>query len=81
LEGLAIYINSIVYGGRKSGIEGIDLEFEKGTIRYIVNIKSGPNWGNSSQIKRMVSDFKSATKTLRTSNSQLHVIAVNGYCY
>ena len=81
LEGLAIYINAIVFGGRKSGIEGIDLEFEKENIRYIVNIKSGPNWGNSSQIKRMVSDFKSAIKTLRTSNSQLHVIAVNGCCY
>ncbi|GAB1443768.1 hypothetical protein MASR2M39_26110 [Ignavibacteriales bacterium] len=29
----------------------------------------------------MVSDFKTAAKTLRTSNSQLHVIAVNGSCY
>ncbi|HEY2722704.1 MAG TPA: PmeII family type II restriction endonuclease, partial [Chitinophagaceae bacterium] len=28
LEGLAIFINSHVYGGRKSGISGIDLEFD-----------------------------------------------------
>ncbi|KAA3659628.1 MAG: cytosolic protein, partial [Calditrichaeota bacterium] len=28
LEGLAIYINSKVFGGYKSGITGIDLEFD-----------------------------------------------------
>ena len=29
LEGLAIYINESVYGGKKSSAEGIDLEFNK----------------------------------------------------
>jgi len=81
LEGLAIFINEKVYGGKKSGIVGIDLEFDNDRIRYIVNIKSGPNWGNSSQIKKMVSDFKTAKRTLRTSNSGLNIIAVNGCCY
>lgn len=81
LEGLAIYINEIVYDGFKSGIRGIDLEFNKGNERYIVAIKSGPNWGNSSQIAKMKSDFSAAAKTLRTSNSGIHVIAVNGCCY
>ena len=81
LEGLAIYINEKVYGGKKSGILGIDLEFDKDGVRYIVNIKSGPNWGNSSQITKMVSDFKTAKKTLRTSNSKLNIVAVNGCCY
>jgi hypothetical protein len=50
LEGLAIFINGKVYGGKKSGITGVDLEFDHDNIRFIVNIKSGPNWGNSSQI-------------------------------
>ena len=81
LEGLAIFINGKVYGGRKSGINGIDLEFDKNGVRYIVNIKSGPNWGNSSQIEKMRSDFKSAIKTLRTSGSGVQVVAVNGCCY
>ena len=81
LEGLAIFINKSIYGGWKSGIAGIDLEFDKDDIRYIVNIKSGPNWGNSSQIEKMKSDFKTATRTLRTSNSKMHIIAVNGCCY
>ena len=81
LEGLAIFINSKVFGGYKSGITGIDLEFDSNGVRNIITIKSGPSWGNSSQIKKMTSDFKTAKKILRTSNSQLSVVAVNGCCY
>lgn len=81
LEKLAIFINSKVYEGRKSGIPGIDLEFDKDDRRYIISIKSGPNWGNSKQIEKMKSDFDSAIRTLRTSDSRLNVIAVNGCCY
>ncbi len=81
LEGLAIFINNKVYQGWKSGIKGIDLEFDKGDKRYIVSIKSGPNWGNSSQIEKMENSFKTAIKTLRTSNSGLSIVCVNGCCY
>ncbi len=81
LEGLAIFINSKTNGGYKSGITGIDLEFDVDATRYIVTIKSGPNWGNSSQIAKMIADFKTAKKTLRTSNSQLNIVAINGCCY
>ena len=81
LEGLAIFISGKVYGGKKSAAEGIDLEFSKDGIVYIVAIKSGPNWGNSSQIRRMINDFNSATKRLHTSLSTLSVRAINGCCY
>ena len=81
LEGLVIFINHKVYDGRKSGIPNIDLEFENENKKYIVSIKSSPNWGNSSQIKKLRDDFKSAMKTLRTSNSKLEIVAVNGCCY
>lgn len=81
LEALAIFVNSRVYNGWKSGIPGIDLEFDLNGTRYIINIKSGPNWGNSSQIKKMKQDFSTAKRTLRTSSSNIHVIAVNGCCY
>ena len=60
LEELAIFICTQVYGGQKSSAEGIDLEFEKDSIRYIVSIKSGPNWGNSSQVKKMRDNFSKA---------------------
>lgn len=81
LEGLAIFINQKVYSGWKSGIVGVDLEFDKGDKRFIVNIKSGPNWGNSSQINKMIADFNTAKRTLRTSNSGINIVAVNGCCY
>lgn len=81
LEGLAIFINQKVYKGRKSAVQGIDLEFDIKGIRYILAIKSGPNWGNSSQIAKMRSDFKTASKTLRTSSSKLQIVPINGCCY
>jgi len=81
LEGLAIFINNKVYNGRKSSADGIDLEFYKENILYIVSIKSGPNWGNSRQINKMREDFKKAQKILRTNNQNMHVTPVNGCCY
>lgn len=81
LEGLAIYVCAQVYAGRKSSTKGIDLEFDKDGVRYIVAIKSGPNWGNSSQIEKIDLDFKAAQRTLRTGHSGLHVRAVIGCCY
>jgi len=81
LEGLAIFINERVYGGRKSGIPNIDLEFDKEGVRYIVTIKSGPNWGNSNAVKKMRMDFVTAQKTIRTSGSKINVFPINGCCY
>lgn len=81
LEELAVFICGRVYGGRKSSSEGIDLEFSKDGINYIISIKSGPNWGNSRQIARMKDDFKRAKRILGTNVSRKKVIAVNGCCY
>ena len=66
LEDLAIFVCSQVYGGRKSAAEGIDLEFETDSTKYIVSIKSGPNWGNSSQVKKLRDNFKRAKRILGT---------------
>ena len=81
LERLAIFINDSVYKGRKAGIEGMDLDFDKGGHRYLVSIKSGPNWGNDSQIKKMIDQFDSARKRLSTSGGKGSIICVNGCCY
>ncbi len=81
LEGLAIFVNQKVYNGQKSSAQGIDLEFNKDAVRYIVAIKSGPNWGNSSQIRKMRDDFRKAKQTIRTGKSGINVVAVNGCCY
>lgn len=81
LEGLAIFVCSRVYGGWKSSTTGIDLEFDKEGVRYIVSIKSGPNWANANQKRQMQDNFKAAKRALRTSKSGLNVQAVNGCCY
>ena len=81
LEELAIFICSQVYGGQKSSTEGIDLEFETDNIRYIVQIKSGPNWGNNDQTKKMRDNFEKAKRILGTNTSPANVVAVNGCCY
>ncbi len=81
LEKLAIFVCGKVYDGRKSPAEGIDLEFTRENVVYIVAVKSGPNWGNSSQKKRMVDNFKQAKRILRTSNNKANIQAVNGCCY
>lgn len=81
LEQLAIFVCSRVYGGFKSSARGIDLEFEKDFVRYIVAIKSGPNWGNSMQIAKMRSDFQQAKRILGTNTSRTNIVAVNGCCY
>ena len=81
LEELAIFICERVFLGKKSSAEGIDLEFERDGIRYVVSIKSGPNWGNSSQIKKMRQNFSQAKRILGTNTSAKNIVAVNGCCY
>ena len=81
LEGLAIYVAGTVHGGQKSAATGIDLEFTVGQVRYIVSIKSGPNWGNSAQIAKLRDNFAAATTVIRQGNRTANVIAINGCCY
>jgi len=81
LEGLAVFICNKIFDGKKSAAEGIDLEFDKEGIKYIVTIKSGPNWGNNDQIKKMQDNFRKAKRILRTNNPTINIIAINGCCY
>jgi len=81
LEDLAIFVCKKVFRGEKSASEGIDLEFNRSGIRYLVTIKSGPNWGNSSQLNRMKTELRNAIKRIRQRDRNAHVIAINGCCY
>lgn len=83
IEGVAIFVAEKVFSGRKSGIRGLDLEFEDGSKRYLVTIKSGPNWGNSGQKANLVANFITAKKTIATSGgaSGLEIICIEGCCY
>jgi len=82
LEELAIFVCGEVFNGQKSTATGIDLEFNRDGAKYIVSIKSGPNWGNSSQIAKLKDNFRLAKRILGTNvASSPNVIAINGCCY
>jgi len=81
LEELAIFISEQTCGGRKSTATGLDLEFDREGTRYLVAIKSGPNWGNSSQYAKLEDNFKKAVAVQRQSHRVAHVQPVLGICY
>ena len=81
LERLAIFINNKVYGGWKSTSIGMDLEFDKDGIHYIVSVKSGPKWGNSDQLTKMYINFDNLITNLTALNPNIPVVLVNGCCY
>lgn len=78
LESMAIFVCSEKFGGVKSTSEGIDLEFSRDSVRYAVSIKSGPNWGNSRQISKMITDFD---RIKRIAGHRASIVCVNGCCY
>lgn len=81
LEQLAIFIASYSFGGYKSTSEGIDLEMDKDGIHYIVSIKSGPKWSNSSSLAKLKDNFLKAKRIYRTSGNKLPCEAIEGCCY
>lgn len=83
MECIAIYTCNLAFNGRKSSSTGIDLEFEKEKTKYLVSIKSGPNWGNSSQIKKLKDNFLKAKRILNTSGGipSENVVCIEGCCY
>lgn len=81
LEGLAVFVAQATCGGYKSSAPGVDLEFENGGLHYLVSVKSGPNWGNSSQQRRLEQDLQDATKRLKQSRHASNVQPTLGICY
>jgi hypothetical protein len=81
LEGLALYIAGITCNGHKSTAPGVDLEFSNKDVYYIISVKSGPSWGNSSQQKKLEQDLKTAVARVKQSNRGTNVQPVVGICY
>ena len=77
LERLAQFVCKKIYGGHKTPGVGLDMDFTRDGIRYLVSIKSGPNWGNSQQIVKMKDNFKKAKIIIGSQN----IVCVNGCCY
>ena len=84
IEDCAIAVCRHAKGGQKSSAENIDLEYRSDHDQRsvtIVQIKSGPNWGNSSQRRKMVQDFQIAVRRLRQGMSIRDVRCIEGTCY
>lgn len=81
LEGFAVHVSRTLYGGFKSELKSVDLEFERDDAYHIVGIKSGTNWGNSDQINKMRDNFKLARRLLRERGVLARIVAVNGCIY
>lgn len=79
LEGFAIFVAGRAVGGWKSSSPGLDLEFIRNGIHYIISIKSGTNWGNSSQQEKLAQDFSKAVIRLR--QGRVNAEPVLGICY
>jgi hypothetical protein len=77
LEGLAKVVCAEIFQGNKTPAEGIDLDFIRDGKRYLVSVKSGPNWGNSRATKKMIDDFNRAKRIIGKEDT----ICVNGCCY
>ena len=81
LEKLAVYVAMKLWAGQKSPAEGIDLDVTIRGQRYLITVKSGPNWGNRDQVARMRFNFKRARQVLRTNAKARPIICINGCCY
>jgi len=81
LEQLAIFVAEKACKGRKSAIKGIDIELEKDGVLHVITVKSGPDWGNDSQINKMRDYFRTAARTLRTNSKKRSLVCINGCCY
>ncbi|MFN7209598.1 MAG: PmeII family type II restriction endonuclease [Aggregatilineales bacterium] len=81
LESIALFVAEQVHNAYESTLEGIDLEFDYNGAHYFVQVKSGTNWGNSSQKKRLAQDFENAARSYRAVYPQAKVICVEGSCY
>ena len=81
LEGLAVFIAQKTCEGHKSTAPGVDLEFFNRSVHYVVSVKSGPNWGNSSQQTKLERDLQTAVARVKQLKRGTNIQPVLGICY
>lgn len=81
LEELAIFVATRTLKAHKSASQGIDFEYDHGGTHYLVSVKSGENWGNSSQWKALVDDFRMALRIMSQSHQGRNVKCYLGISY
>ena len=81
LKDLAVFMASKTCDGHKSTAPGVDLEFFNSGVHYVVSVKSGTNWGNSSQQKKLEEDLRNAVIRVRQSKHGANIQSILGICY
>lgn len=81
LEDLAIYVAEVTGGGVKSAAQGIDIEATRARVRYLIAVKSGKNWGNADQHRKLKDNFKTALKVIHQSRRAGALQPTLGICY
>ena len=81
LEELAIYVAEKTGGGVKSSTQGIDIDLTRNRVRYLIAVKSGQNWGNADQHRKLRENFRNAVKVLRQSRRVGQLQPTEGICY
>jgi hypothetical protein len=82
LESLAIFVAERTLNGHASGTTGVDLELNYEGTHYFISIKSGTNWGNSSQLRKLGENFQEAIRVFRNrGNQRVPVDAILGISY
>jgi hypothetical protein len=81
MEELAIFVAAKTCNGQKSTATGIDIDLTRDGVRYLVAVKSGRNWGNSSQHAALKKNFQTAVKVVRQSKHAGEIQPTLGICY
>lgn len=81
LKDIVYFVNLKAYGGWKSEISNIDLEFEDTDCHYIVVIKSWSSWGDVSKINSLKENFVNVMKDMRITGTKNEIKAIYGCCF
>lgn len=81
LENVAAFVAGQTLNAFKPGTRGVDLQYTEDGVVYVVSVKSGTNWGNSSQHTQLARDLQTAANVIRQSRLSRNVETVLGICY
>lgn len=70
-----------VCSGVAAGGAGVDVVVETSREYTVISVKSGPNWGNSSQVAKLRDDFITARRVFDNRKMRKQFRALLGHCY
>lgn len=78
-ENIMLWLAARRYDAIKSSRPCVDFEYTLTRVFHVVSVKSSPNWGNSDQINRMLSEFRHIVASKSTTHDD--VVCINLCAY